>query len=732
MSLDVNWPAYMAQQDLHWNAVPQLWDEAPFVGNGVMGSMIFQSSENQLTIQIGRGDVQEHRTASGMGSTGEVLPDSSRLPVGYFTLNTVGKIEGCSLRLNLWDAEITGSVSTDRGELEILTFIHSEKNLLIVQTTADLREIGFTYEWHPEEAFCPRIKDKRVKTPDYRAAYDGNPDPVISKHRDFNLCVQDLTGGGQTATAWTVKKRMKTKTLFASMAHSFPQPVAKTEAASVVKWGSNTKLESLLKSHRRWWHAFWPESFISLPDARMESFFWIQHYKMACAAKGGNLLADNQGVWLQPTGWPALWWNLNVQLAYSHMLPANHPELSVGLIEHLHKYRENLIYNVPEHMRHDSAAINTVSGQDLLAPMGDPLDPKLKRILSTGNLIWAMHNCYMQYRYTMDETLLRNKIFPLLKRSVNYYRHFLIEGDDGALHLPVTQSPEYGNVRDCTYDLSLLRWGCETLIECCDILKVDDPLLQKWKDILERLTPYPVDETGFMIGKDKPYAKSHRHYSHLMMLYPLSTMDLDDPAERALAMKSLLHWQSLPEALAGYSYTGSSSMFSLFGDGNMAEQRMEDFFEDKILPNTFYKEGSPVIETPPAGARSIEDMLIQSWGNEIVVFPAVTDKWPDVSYADLRAEGAFLVSAVRKNGKIDFVTIESLAGSPCRIQTGIPGDIKIDGIDASAVKQLGKGLVELELPKGGTAVISSMAYAGDFTINPVVKTQHADWRWGLK
>ncbi|MDZ8118756.1 hypothetical protein P9H32_08945 [Pontiella sp. NLcol2] len=92
--------------------------------------------------------------------------------------------------------------------------------------------------------------------------------------------------------------------------------------------------------------------------------------------------------------------------------------------------------------------------------------------------------------------------------------------------------------------------------------------------MLDRLVDYPVDETGLMIGKDVPYAKSHRHYSQLLMFYPLSTMNLDDPAERALALKSLKHWQCFPEALAGYSYTGSSSMYSLLGDGEMAEQRM--------------------------------------------------------------------------------------------------------------------------------------------------------------
>jgi len=33
-----------------------------------------------------------------------------------------------------------------------------------------------------------------------------------------------------------------------------------------------------------------------------------------------------------------------------------------------------------------------------------------------------------------------------------------------------------------------------------------------WRDLLENLTPYPIDDkTGYMIGKDVPLAHSHRH-----------------------------------------------------------------------------------------------------------------------------------------------------------------------------------------------------------------------------
>ena len=54
-----------------------------------------------------------------------------------------------------------------------------------------------------------------------------------------------------------------------------------------------------------------------------------------------------------------------------------------------------------------------------------------------GTLPWTMSNFWLQYRYSMDDRMLRDKIYPLLRRSINLYLHMLREGDDGKLHLPL-------------------------------------------------------------------------------------------------------------------------------------------------------------------------------------------------------------------------------------------------------------------------------------------------------
>jgi alpha-L-fucosidase 2 len=731
--LQIDWPSFIGKQDLYWNTLPQEWNQAPFIGNGMMGSMIFRQDDHHLVIQLGRSDVQDHRMEAGKHEVpGRAIPNQSRLPIGYFTLKTAGKLKDCDLRLNLWDAEISGKIRTEVGEIDLIAVMHSGKDLLALRATPSKRESSFSIRWHPEEAFCPRIKDRRAGGKSYIDEYFGSPLPVFSNEGEVILCIQDLIAGGQTTTAWSVKHGdHDSQTLYASVGHSFPENTATETATNVVKDALDSDFSEHLETHRPWWNEFYTKSYVSIPDARLESFFWIQHYKMACATMGGRALADNQGPWLQPTGWPALWWNLNVQLAYSHMLPANHPELSIGLLNHLVKYQHNLEKNVPEGME-DSINLNTNSGQDLLSPMDHPLK---KPKQSAGNMTWVMHNCYMQYRYTMDEDILREKIFPLLRKSINFYRHILEEGDDGKLHLPPLASPEYGHAANCNYDLALLRWGCQTLIDSCNILKIQDTLLPEWKDILARLTDYPIDETGFMIGKDMPYARSHRHYSHLMMIYPLSTFSPDLPENRKLIEKSINHWFSYPKGLAGYSFTGSSSMYSILGNGEMAEKRLQDFLNDKVHPNTFYSESSPVIETPPAGARSIEDMLIQSWGDRIRVLPAIPDKWKDVSFADLRTEGAFLISAKRESGKTVFVAIKSLAGAPCRIQTGIEGEILVTGLEDDKIRDLGNGILELDIPANAQVIVSSKSLAPDqaqWVITPSKQDNRSDWQWGME
>ena len=138
-----------------------------------------------------------------------------------------------------------------------------------------------------------------------------------------------------------------------------------------------------------------------------------------------------------------------------------------------------------------------------------------------------------------------------------------------------------------------------------------------------------------------------------------------------------------------------------------------------IKPNTLYQEAGPVIETPLSAARSLQDMLLQSWGGKIRVFPALPREWKDVVIHNFRAEGAFLVSAVRREGQTRFVRILSLAGEPCRLKADFGGPVKTINTHKTRVTTADDTEWALELEKGEEIILYTGDEAPDLTMAPL-------------
>jgi hypothetical protein len=707
------WPEFLARHDLVWTQLPAAWTGGAFLGNGLMGAMIYAESNGVLRLDVGRSDVVDHRKADK-----NVLIDRARLPIGNFLLVPTGKVSGGKMRLDLWNAEAEGTLTTEKGSIEWRAFVHADEHVIVVELKPSDGEKDCKWQWVPALSESPRVYGKGRP-----ADYKSNPPPKVEKTKDGELCVQPLLDGGEYATAWRdVSYGNGSRTLYISVGYSWPGATSAKEAADAI--GSSKpglpSFEALLESHRKWWHAFYPHSFLSIPDTRMEGFYWTQIYKLASATRADRPAIDLMGPWYKKTIWPGIWWNLNLQLTYYPVYTANRLELGESLARMLENNVSNLVANVKfakfGDFGDDSAWVARVTSYDCAKGMfkGQGGAPEV------GNLPWICENYWRQCRYAADDVRMKEKMLPLLRRAINFYLHMLKKGPDGKYHLPVTYSPEYGFSKDLNYDLSLLRWGCQTLVQECTRLAIDDPLMSKWEDVLVNLVDFPVDENGFRLGADEPFSRSHRHYSHLLMIYPLYVINWDQPENRTIIEKSVARWVGLKGAFAGYSFTGAASMYASMGRGNDAYIMMNDFIDRVVEPNTMYLEAdSPVIETPLSGAQSIQDMLLQSWSGKIRVFPGVPDAWKDVAFRDLRAEGAFLVSAARKDGKTQWVRVKSLAGEPCRIKPALEGVVKA----TIPLKPMGEGVYALELKKGEDAIL----YTGDTIpmcdVTPVIADQ---------
>ena len=703
----VDWPSFLARHDMVWTRLPDRWGSGAFMGNGLLGANVFADTNiaaggegRSLHWRMGRSDV--------------VLGDS-RIPIGELALKTAGTLEGGHFRLDLWNAELTGEIQTSRGAIKIRSFTHAGQMAQVIELTPTAGEKMCRFEWEPGLAADPRKIYQKQPIPDN----EKNPDPQFSEAGGVHVCAQSLHTGAQHATAWTeVPGRAGARVVVVSVGFD-RQGDARAQAAANVNQAVATGLEKLVLTHREWWHRYWPESFLSIPDTRLESFYWLQMYKLASATREDRMPIDLNGPWFNTTPWPKIWWNLNIQLTYWPVLTANRLELGEPFCKMIDDGKTALAADARPFSA-DSYAIGRSCSYDLVRAADHEI----------CDLPWALHNYYLLYRYGMDDGKLQ-RLFPLLKGSMNYYLHHTAEGPDGRLHTTEGYSPEYPNQPapnpDCNIDLALIRWGCQTLLSSCERLKINDPLIPKWKEVLEKLVPYPVDENGLKISAGMAFAESHRHYSHLLMIYPLYIMNVDQPENRDLVVKSLNHWMGMPKALRGYSYTGAASISAVLGRGDDALGWLNKLLDDKILPSTLYTESGPCIETPLSGAASLHDMLLTSWGGKIRVFPAVPAAWRDVTFHNLRAEGAFLVSAARKNDKLQFIRIQSLAGEPCRLVTDMPHPAAA----GFQIKQLANRDYELDLKKGQTAILTPGGAAVEATIAPVPPQKERENFYGL-
>ena len=419
----INWPAFLRQQDLVWRSrLPTAWTNGPFLGNGLLGAMLYVPPDsNAVRIDLGRSDYEDHRDSTQQGFATRY----PRLPIGYFMLRPVGEIQpGSAMRLDLYNAEATADIITTRGRIHLRAYVHAEQMVLVVETTSTGEEQRYGLTFHPLAAVSPRQQYglDHNKPARIEPNYPPNPPWRRGQAGKVQYCEQPLLFGGQLTTAWTLSRSGPVRTILINATPTYPARSSTARAVALLRRVEAQPAGRLTQAHRRWWHAYYPLRFVALPDARLESFYWIQMYKLAAATRADRALLDNQGPWLQPTPWPYATWNLNVQLSYWPTYTANRLGLSESLIRSLWQHRASLAHNVPLPYRAGTYGIGRATGTNLLAAIEAPNGRNAPEI---GCLPWACHNLWLHYRHTMRRPMLRDTLLPLLRGSINFYLPFV-------------------------------------------------------------------------------------------------------------------------------------------------------------------------------------------------------------------------------------------------------------------------------------------------------------------
>ncbi|MDX9974626.1 MAG: hypothetical protein RBU21_16695 [FCB group bacterium] len=699
-------PGWLDAHDPVWERPPVEWKTGIPLANGHIGALVWGDGA-PLKVTLDAYDAWETREKPLNGLTYAKLremvrdgrkdeavkcmqteavygkdPYPTRLPMPRLEISGIEglgakqidgrSLEGFSGRLSLYraEAELTG-----RGV----------KARVVVPSGQRVVYMDFSGEGLGDAKVKVGFDHLSQKAKDTLAQW-GYSAPETSEAADGGTLLQRTPSGYAYAVAWKRLNRKDGFTLAVSIVSSNddPDPLAAAQKAA----GAWATAEPDLSAHRAWWAKYWDKSWLTIPDARLEALYYMETYKLGCSSVPGGYPITLQGLWTLDGGLPP--WSgdyhldMNVQQSYWPIYAANRLDLGEPLYRMFSACLPRWQQQCQEFFGFDGAWAGCAIG-----PRGERIYGYSGVELWPGNAAWLAHHYWLHWLYSQDKVFLQEQALPMIRACFLTYANMLEKGEDGKLHVPMSYSPEYfegsfeSYVPDPTCDLALIRMLGKAILDSNAALGAEDALTPRVNEVLANLVDFPQRDNRVFVDANQPMERSHRHHSQLMMLHPLAVVSPEgSDAEKALIEGSLHQIRVLgPGQWTGWSFPWMSLIAGRAGYGNWAYQMLDVYANGFITPNTFHINGDPrifglslfdydpmTLEAGFGAAAAIQEMLLQSQGGVIRVFPSMPDRWHDAQFENLRAEGAFVVTAQMKDGKVRYVRIRSEAGGKCRIR----------------------------------------------------------------
>jgi alpha-L-fucosidase 2 len=91
---------------------------------------------------------------------------------------------------------------------------------------------------------------------------------------------------------------------------------------------------------------------------------------------------------------------------------------------------------------------------------------------------------------------------------------------------------------------------------------------------------------------------------------------------------------------------------------------------ERTYPNLFDAHPPFQIDGNFGGAAGILEMLVQSWGGELILLPALPAAWPDGSLRGVRARGGLIVDLHWAGGKVRDLLVRGPPGTSFGLREG--------------------------------------------------------------
>lgn len=488
------------------------------------------------------------------------------------------------------------------------------------------------------------------------------------------------------------------------------------------------------------WKDYWSKSGIQLSDSVLEQIWYRNLYFFNCAAKDGATTPGLFANWSYNkigTAWHGDYhMNYNTQQPFWMTFSSNHLEKNlpyVNLIERLmdvSRIWAKEYYQLPgAYFPHSAYPVDMTMNPYPVPHWG-------WEICETP---WSVQGLWWHYLYSADTAFLKNRAYTPIKEAVEFLVAYMKRPEarggerwkDDKYHIFPTIPPELYALRpgfkynyDCNVDLTLTKFVFKAFEEMVTVLNTtatDQLLLNDVKDILAHFPDYPkaASQKFGEVLVSVPGEHDQVVYnvpSPLMSVFPGEDYGLhsDSTTMKLLANTYynqqneggndlvFINLQAARLGLLDIEKFKRHVQYSLLPNGTATDKVMQVHgrYSDHTPYNYmgamgiwFENFALPVV---------INECLMQGYNGTIRLFPN-WDKTKDARFSNLRAAGAFLVSAVLSNGTIKEVTIFCEKGGTLKIASpwGKKGTIQ----RTSGSRNIEQDLVQLETKPGETIVL---------------------------
>ena len=410
-------------------------------------------------------------------------------------------------------------------------------------------------------------------------------------------------------------------------------------------------------AHEAAWRAYWGDSFIDLPDKRIERTYYTALYNLKCWSTKWTV-----PIGILPSHWEGKFFGFGFNAAAF---------AGAGKFEEAKKIG-----------RFWASILGVAKARAGSAAKGRDADSGIRynwEVLEDGregaaNGRWLSHfvhmgtipaDCWNAYAYTLDRDFLRT-VYPVIRGCAQYFQSWLVqETRDGRTvigpvcdleRLPCPARNAFLTTCGAIFDF-------EKAAEAADILGVDADKTAEWRRLAAELRRDLPRNAERYLALEKCEEGS---VGTLAGLFPYGVVPRDDALQRGT-----VEWFERNGIRVGNPYALGTRICTWYAawladdyarllDGEGAYRNLAlangstgHFNEIYEINEAVYK-SVPWCQAPQATfVQTVHDMLVQEVDGKVIVAPAVPKAWTDYGFR-LRARGNRVVEAKCVDGKLDY------------------------------------------------------------------------------